>query len=133
MVPFIEARRARLIRVLGLVVGAGLIHWSAVELAVYLSSATALKVAVYAIPGCAGALLAALLTAGVAPLRRGWPAVALASVAGLAGGAVFGITSSATSSDLWFAVDYVVWQLLVFLGLYFGNLRAPLVERNAAV
>jgi hypothetical protein len=128
LVPFIESSRARLARVLGLVAGAALIHWGAVMLAIFLDLDLKLpKLAVYAIPGLVGALLAALLTAGVAPLPRAYPAVTAGSLAGLAGGVVFGITPE---SDFWVWGDYIAWQVLVCLGLHFGSALMPTAGRD---
>jgi hypothetical protein len=117
LVPFIAAARARLVRAGALVVGGALIHWGAVSLAIHLAGDVPVM-AVYVIPGFVGGLLSALLTALVAPLPVPWRAVALASLGGLAGGVAFGISPD---FDLWGWGDYILWQMLVFLGLYFGT------------
>jgi hypothetical protein len=117
LVPFLVATRARLARALALVIGAALVHWGAVTLAVYLAGHVP-RVAVYALPGLVGALLCALLTVLVAPLRAAWRGVGLASMAGLVGGVAFGVTPD---SDFWVWGDYILWQMLVLLGLHLGT------------
>lgn len=131
LVPFLAAPRARLLRAVALVVGPMFIYWGVARLSgIYFRSVLPLA-AVWAIPGVAGALLCAVLTAIVAPLQARLRAVVLASLGGLVGGMAFGAAAVLIRSDdsgffgfaAWAA--YIVWQLLVFLGLYFGASVPP--------
>jgi hypothetical protein len=117
LVPFIQKRQARPVRVPGMTAGAALIHWVSFLLTVFMELKLS-AIAVQAIPGLAGALLAALLVARVGPFPDEHSAATLAALAGLAGGAVSGITPP---SRLWGWGDYTVWQVLVFPGLCFGS------------
>lgn len=126
LVPFIEAPRARLLRALALVAGAALIHWGSVRLGAsldqHLQGGYGAAAVICGVPGLTGALLCALLTALVAPLRPVWTVVAVTSVAGFFGAQAF-----------FFALPlggYLLWQLLVFLALY-ASARGQTFAREA--
>lgn len=119
LVPFIEAPQRRLLRALALVAAAALIHWGAVRLTAYLDRhvhgppAYGAAAVICGVPGLTAALLCALLTVYLAPLRSAVKVIAATSAAGFVGALAFVFPVPFGVSG------YIIWQLVVFLALYF--------------
>ena len=124
LVPFLPAKRQRMVSVIVLVLGSILIYRLVAELAAGSYGPLKLNEDIsLVVSGLLGALLAGALAKFVVPLQTSrWFWVAM-TVAGLFGGFVFSLAWG-SSHDAMPAAGYVVWQVAVCLALIKGTTLA---------
>jgi hypothetical protein len=131
MAPFVSTERHRGLRRVALTLSSVFSYYLAITFASLDGFAILTEPAQYILAGVTGAVLVATATRFIAPLKIRTAFWILVVSAGLAGGALFSVTSSLCfwdkCADWWrvppYSAGWIFWQVLVFLAMYMGSER----------